>query len=104
MDAVFEPKALIYAEADAMATELDLDAGWLNDGVKGFLAGPDPQSTLVLETPGLRVSTASARMLIALKVLAHRAGEDEDDLRLLAQHLALGSAEEVLGLAERLRR
>lgn len=100
VDAVFEPKQTIYDVAGEMATELDLPAGWLNDAVKGFLAGDDPRSIAVLEVPGLRVSTASPQMLLALKVLAHRVGEDEDDLRLLAARLGLRSAHEVLVVAE----
>ncbi len=99
IDAVFEPKALIYETAEAMARDLGLPTGWLNDAVKGFLQGPDPDSTIVLETPGLRVATGSARMLLALKVLAHRVGEDDDDVRLLAGRLGLRSADEVLDVA-----
>ena len=39
--------------------------------------------------------------MLALKVLAHRVGEDEDDLRLLAAELGLASVDEVLAIAER---
>lgn len=39
--------------------------------------------------------------MLALKVLAHRVGEDEADLRLLAGKLGLESADEVLAIAER---
>ena len=100
IDAVFEPKREIYEVAGAMSDELDLPAGWLNDAVKGFLAGDDPDAVPVLEVPGLRCSVASPRILLAMKVLAHRVGEDEDDVRLLASDLGLSSAEEVLGLVE----
>lgn len=100
IDAVFEPKAIIYAEAEAMAEEALFPRGWLNDAVKGFLAGPDADAAVVLEVPGLRASTASARILLAMKVLAHRAGEDDDDLRLLAHQLGLHTADEVLDVAE----
>jgi len=100
IDAVFEPKQIVYETADEMAAERGLPKGWLNDAVKGFLATGDPGATRVLELPGLRVSTASPRMLLAMKVLAHRVGEDEADVRLLATELGFGSAEEVLGLAE----
>jgi hypothetical protein len=72
IDAVFEPRQVIYQEAEALAEERGLPSGWLNDAVKGFLGGSDPDSMLVLELPGLRVSSASPRMLLALKVLAHR--------------------------------
>jgi uncharacterized nucleotidyltransferase DUF6036 len=101
IDAVFEPKAVVYEAAAAVAEQLDLPAGWLNDAVKGFLAGPDPAASPVLDLPGLRCLTASPETLLALKVLAHRVGEDEDDLRLLARELGLESAEEVLAVAER---
>ena len=37
-------------------------------------------------------------MLLALKVLAHRVGEDEDDVRVLAVALGLSTSEEVLDI------
>jgi len=98
IDAVFEPKLVVYEEAARVADELHLPDGWLNDGVKGFLAGPDPWPTSVFEVPGLRVQSASAEMLLALKCLAHRLGEDDDDVRLLARHLGLSDPDAVLDL------
>lgn len=100
IDAVFEPKAAIYRAAGEVAAELGLAVGWLNDAVKGFLAGPDPAAAPVLDVPGLRCLVASPRMLLALKVLAHRVGEDEDDVRLLAGILGLNRAEEVLAVTQ----
>lgn len=100
IDAVFEPKLAIYDAAADVAAELRLPVGWLNDAVKGFLAGEDPQAAPVLDVPGLRCMAASPRMLLALKVLAHRIGEDEDDVRLLAAELDLSTAGEVLRVAE----
>jgi hypothetical protein len=55
----------------------------------------------VLDLPGLRCLAASAETLLSLKVLAHRIGEDEDDLRLLARELGLQRADQVLAVAER---
>lgn len=98
VDAVFEPKLIVYQEAALVADELDLPEDWLNDGVKGFLAGPDPWPTGLIEVPGLRVQSASPEMLLALKCLAHRLGEDDDDVRLLARHLGLTNPDEVLDL------
>ena len=100
VDAVFEPKLEIYEAAAEVGPRLDLPAGWLNDAVKGFLSGDDPEASPVLDMPGLRCLAASPRILLALKVLAHRVGEDEDDVRLLAAELSLSSAGEVLSLAE----
>lgn len=101
IDAVFEPKAVVYEAAESVAEQRGLPTGWLNDAVKGFLAGDDPAAAPVLDLPGLRCLTASPEALLALKVLAHRVGEDEDDLRLLARELRLENAKQVLALAER---
>ena len=101
IDAVFEPKSVVYEAAASVGEQRSLPAGWLNDAVKGFLAGDDPAAAPVLDLPGLRCLTASPETLLALKVLAHRVGEDEDDLLLLADKLGLESAEEVLSIAER---
>jgi hypothetical protein len=100
IDAVFEPKGVVYEAATAVGERLSLPGGWLNDAVKGFLAGEDTRATPILDLPGLRCLTASPQTLLALKVLAHRVGEDEDDVRLLAEHLGLEGADEVLAIAE----
>lgn len=101
IDAVFEPKAAVYEAAASVADRLGLPGGWLNDAVKGFLESEDPAAAPVLDLPGLRVLAASPEILLALKVLAHRVGEDEEDVRLLASELSLQSAAEVLAVAER---
>lgn len=100
IDAVFEPKNVVYEAAAVVAGQLGLPGGWLNDAVKGFLESEDPAAAPVLDLPGLRVLTASPETLLALKVLAHRVGEDEEDVRLLASQLGLRSAEQVLAVAE----
>jgi hypothetical protein len=69
--------------------------------VKGFLEGDDPAAAPVLDLPGLRCLAASPETLLALKVLAHRVGEDEADVRLLAAELGLDQADQVLAIAER---
>lgn len=99
IDAVFEPKTAIYDAAAEIAAERDLPEGWLNDAVKGYLSGPDDDAKPVLELPGLRVSIASPRILLAMKVLAHRPGEDDADVRLLARELELTEAAAVLAVA-----
>lgn len=102
IDAVFVPKAEVYRAADRVAEERGLPVGWLNDAVKGFLLGPDPFATHSLDLPGLRCEIASPEVVLVMKALAHRIGEDDDDLRLLAGKAGLRSASEVLDLVERM--
>jgi len=99
IDAVFEPKRAIYDAAAEIAVERGLAEGWLNDAVKGFLTGPDEGATPVLDLPGLSVATASPRIILAMKVLAHRPGEDDADVQLLAGQLGLTTAAEILAVA-----
>jgi len=101
IDAVFVPKNEVYAAAARVAAALDLPDGWLNDAVKGFLQGPDNFATKTFDMPGLRCEVASAETVLVLKCLAHRLGEDEEDIVLLAAQLELSTADEVLDLVER---
>ncbi len=50
--------------------------------------------------PGLRCEVASAETVLVLKCLAHRLGEDDDDVVLLAAQLGLDTADDVLDLVE----
>ena len=83
IDAVFEPKIAIYEAAARVAERLGLPADWLNDAVKAFLPGADPEARPLPEIRGIEVTTASARYLLAMKLLAMRFGEDDDDIRIL---------------------
>lgn len=98
MDAVFEPKAVIYAAARRVARARGLEDDWLNDAVKGFLPGPDPRSTVLFERPGLAVRVASPRYLLAMKLLAARVERDEDDIRRLFELCGLRTVNEGLDL------
>ena len=99
VDAVFEPKLLVYEAARAVARARgDLPEDWLNDAVKGFLPGPDAHARTVLDLPGLRVSVASPRYLLALKLLAARVEQDEADISELYRQCGFTTAEEGLAL------
>ncbi|MEX6507316.1 hypothetical protein [Jiella sp. M17.18] len=90
----------------AVAEQMALDPGWLNDAVGMFtplaesddlfeIAGTYPDSGI----PGLRVLTATPRYLLALKLQAMRSvdrGEwDVNDARALAAHLGITSEAEL---------
>ncbi len=100
IDAVFEPKSVIYEVAGRMAEQRGLDQNWLNDAVKGFLPGEDPGAILHFERPGLAVRIASPRYLLAMKVMAARVERDEDDIRRLFEVCAFRTAREGLELVE----
>ena len=71
IDAVFRPHGAVIEEAWAVADELGLPRWWLNDQASAYVArGGDNQAPRVFEHPGLRVSAASPRHLLAMKVLA----------------------------------
>jgi hypothetical protein len=99
IDAVFEPKTEVYRAAHEVAAQLDLPDDWLNDAVKGFVPGTDPDAVPVFDRPGLSVSAASARFLLAMKLRAARVEQDSEDIRFLANLLGLHSADAVLQVA-----
>lgn len=102
IDAVFEPKLLVYEEAAKLAERHGLDRSWLNDAVKGLLPGPDPAPQEIAELPGLRVTVASPEYLLALKVAAARVDRDADDIRFLAEICGVSTPREILDLTERI--
>jgi Nucleotidyltransferase of unknown function (DUF6036) len=98
IDAVFEPKSSIYAAAARVAEKLELPEGWLNDAVKGFMPGEDEHARPVPDIAGIEITTASPRYLLAMKLMAMRFGEDDEDIEILVGECGLRSAEEALDL------
>ena len=102
VDAVFEPKSLVYEEAHRMAEELRLPSDWLNDGVKALLPDrPDLGAQTTFASVGVSVSVASPKYLFAMKGAAARLEQDTDDLRTLAKRLGITTADQALDLLER---
>jgi hypothetical protein len=97
VDGAFEPKEVVYEVAREVATRRGLSPDWLNDGVKGFLMGRDPDATTHLDEPGLRVEVASPRYLFVLKALAARVDRDASDLVTLFRLCGFEDIEEALG-------
>jgi hypothetical protein len=102
IDAIFEPKAVVYAAAQRVAERLDLPDDWLNDAVKSFAPGTDPDSRVVFSTRSLEVAAASPRYLLAMKLLASRVDQDTDDIKAINAECGFTSADEGLDLVERL--
>jgi predicted nucleotidyltransferase len=101
IDAVFEPHGIVLEEAGRVAADLGLPSWWLNEQASVYVApGGDPSARRVFDHPGLRVSAASPEHLLAMKVLAARR-RDADDIRVLVQHLRLGSVDDALAICAR---
>lgn len=100
VDAYFATEAAaIRASAARVAREEGLPGDWLNDAVKGFLY-TQPEASLWLECPGLRIYAPHPSYVFAMKAVAGRP-EDVRDLRSLRDHLGLASAEEALAIVTR---
>ena len=100
VDAIFEPKAVIYQAARVVAQRLDLPDDWLNDAVKSFAPGEDSGRRVVFSTPSLEVSAAFPRYLLAMKLLAARVDQDADDIRVLYEQCGFTTAGEGMDLLE----
>jgi len=103
VDAVFVPKADIYAAAAEVTRDYGAPEGWLNDAVKGFLSDK-AETQLLLDLPYLKVFVAVPEYLLAMKCISMRIGKDETDIRdirFLMDHLGLREADAVLDVVEK---
>lgn len=101
LDAIFEPKRVVRDAARKVASRHGLPDDWINDAVKGFLPGRDPNATVLFEWPSLRVRIASPQYLFAMKAAAARVERDAEDLRVLYRECGFRSVDESLKWVER---
>lgn len=71
IDALYEPKSRINEIAERIAKANNLESGWINDGVKGFLH-PNMKSEVVYDFGNLKVSTVSAEALLVFVVFLEK--------------------------------
>ncbi len=100
IDAVFEPKAAIYDAAAKVAEDLGLPQDWLNDAAKAYMPGNDENARPVRDIRGVEITTASPRYLLAMKLMATRIGEDDEDIEVLIRECRISSTQEALELLE----
>jgi hypothetical protein len=100
LDAVFIPTDIVRQAAAAVAEHRGLTEDWLNDAVKGFLPGGDPDAQHFYSSDALIVDVASPRHLLAMKLFAARAEIDADDIILLYRNLGFTTVDEGLDLVE----
>jgi len=101
LDAVFAPTDAVRRAAEKVGDREGLGPDWLNDAVKGYLPGPDPNAVRYFEAPGLLVDVASAEYLLAMKLFSSRVEADADDIALLYREIGYRTVEEGLALVER---
>lgn len=100
VDAYFAAQAEAIRDAAArVAQEKGLPTDWLNDAVKGFVYS-QPEMSLWLEYPGLRVYAPEPSYIFAMKAIAGRPA-DIRDLRSLRDILGLKSSSEALDVVTR---
>ena len=91
---LYEPKDVINQIAALIAREEGIDAGWLNDSVKGFITGA-VKTERFLTLNGLRVATVTPEYLLAMKLVSTRYGEqDYRDARFLMVKLGIKTAKQ----------
>lgn len=103
VDAIWHPSREVREAAARVADRHDdLEADWLNGGVKDFLPGDDPgHPQVVFEGECLSVSVASPEYLLATKLLASRVSRDEQDILLLLRECGLSTVDDGLEVLER---
>ena len=82
IDAIFEPKSIIYECIEKVAQEKNLPRNWLNDSVKGFMS-TEAEFQLHLELSNLEILTAVPEYMLAMKCLSSRADSESelDDIK-----------------------
>lgn len=98
--ALFAPAETVREEADAMARERGMPPAWLSDRVRGFMPPGDDSQAKTFSVPGMSVSVASPRYLLAMKMTAGRP-QDLHDLILIFRELGITRAEQAADIAEK---
>lgn len=100
LDAVFLPTDVVRQAALSVAERRGLSTDWLNDAVKGFLPGPDPDARRYYASESLTVDVASARYLLAMKLFSSRVESDAEDIMFLYRQVGFTTVEEGIALVE----
>ncbi|MDO8580741.1 MAG: DUF6036 family nucleotidyltransferase [Candidatus Omnitrophota bacterium] len=103
VDAYFQPAKKIREAAAKVGLKAGVKGDWLNDAVKGYFSDKGEYDTF-LELSHLRVFTARAEYLLAMKCLAMRIGEefhDLDDIRYLLRYADLTTYREAIDVITR---
>lgn len=82
----------------AIARERGLPGTWLNEQATANIPkAPDTRARTVYDSPYLAITGASAEHILAMKLEAGRAA-DEDDIKTLIRHLQIRSIDEAMAV------
>jgi len=100
VDGYFRPAAEVFAEAAEMAEEFGLAPDWVNSRAAAFIAFDPADDTEAFQTEirGHRVTVASKRVLLAMKIAASRV-KDRADITRLIRDLGITDPEEIVHLS-----
>jgi hypothetical protein len=99
IDAIFHPETTVRDVAETLAGERGLPRRWLNDSAAAFVPDPsDDVDAIPFEAPGIAVSIASPRHLLAMKMAAFRP-TDRPDLERLFVALDITTPEQAADIA-----
>lgn len=91
---ILDSHGALVDEVRAMARAHGLPETWLNEQASVYANTDDAAAPVVYSGPNLSVSAGSARHLLAMKARASRVS-DVADIRFLARHLELSTAEQI---------
>ncbi len=95
VDGLVVPQGIVTEQAQRVGQEFGLPRWWLHEQASVYVAaGADQEGARVFDHPGLRVTAASPRHLLAMKVLAGRR-RDVEDLITLIKVLGLQNSQQV---------
>ena len=93
VDATWEPRAAVSRVITEIAAERGLEVDWINPAAASWLRTDAPS-----QSGGFHVVIATPEQLVAMKLAAGRE-QDLADLRVLAKHLGIRSAERLVEIA-----
>lgn len=102
IDCRYTPKAIIDQIAVMVGERHDLPPEWLNDHAAMFISPvvDDPSPIPIMTRGSVRITAASAEMMLAMKLRASRPRLDGEDIAVLCDELRITTTEEAITIFE----
>ena len=102
IDCRYSPKAIIDQIAVMVGERHDLPAEWLNSHAAMFISPvvDDPFPIPIMAKGTVRITAASAEIMLAMKIRASRPRLDEEDIAFLCSKLGITKEEEAITIFE----